>query len=170
MNLTILNRSHIGAVAVEHLIAKRHSVSGLRLDDADLLAIRALVAGIPASSARCGAFAFDERRGHIVEQKIVLQVEQRAQLVFKVLFKSGLVRKELVQGAVEPVVGDLFGRQAEQILQGQAFIDGLRCRVRSKDGRGGRQQAPRSSLARRYPRVLRAAFHRNSVRPSRSMS
>jgi len=67
----------------------------------------------------------DVGAGDVVEEEVVVQAEERAEAADEVLFEGGLVREELIQGAVAAVVVDEGRGHAEQILQGGLAIPRL---------------------------------------------
>ena len=122
----VLKRRHVAAVAGEDLIAQWHAAAADHQPDAHLLAVAAMVAAVPASSLGIAVgLALEERAGHVVEQKVVVQFEQLAQAVLEVRLERVLVRQELIHRPVQPLLIDLLGRHAHQVGHGRLAIEVL---------------------------------------------
>jgi hypothetical protein len=82
-------RSRIIGVAVEDLVAQRNPVRRHHQADADLSAIRATVARITPSGHRIRRTGpLEVGAAHVVQRQLVIQVEQVAQPLFSLFFRS----------------------------------------------------------------------------------
>ncbi len=72
----LFNRGNIAAIAGKHLVAKRQTTVADYHRDVDLLAVRAVIAGVASLRLRvgCGG-AFKIGAGHVIQQQVVVQVE-----------------------------------------------------------------------------------------------
>ena len=85
------------AISGEHLVAQRHPALGNHQTDADLFAVRAVVARVTPLGRRIGlGLALEIRAGHIVQQQVVLQPEKIAQPIFQKDLQRLLVRQQRV--------------------------------------------------------------------------
>src|SRR5438445_8177008 len=82
-----------------------------------------MIARIAALRLRiAGRLAFKVGASDVVEQQIVVDLEQLSQTLLEMLLQRRLVRQQLIERAIEPVVIDLSSRNAEQIGQGAGLI------------------------------------------------
>jgi hypothetical protein len=119
----LFHRLHVGAVAREDFISQRHPFPADHQGNADLLAVWAAVAGVPALRLRVllgGPLEVGAR--HVVEQEVVLQPEEFSQALFEVLLQDRFGRQELVEGAIETVIVDFRRGHAQQLGERGAFI------------------------------------------------
>ena len=139
-----LDGAHIGAVAGKHLEAERQALRRADQADADLLIATALVARVAALGLGIApGLTFKIRARHIVEQKLEAHAEPLAVTRHQVSAQRVLVRAELIERAVEPVVVDRGGGHAEQVLQrgglipvlGHAEFGALRAKPRDREQR-----------------------------------
>jgi len=63
--------------------------------------------------------ALKVRAGHVVQQQVVLKIKQLPQPVLQVDLQLFLVRQELVQGPVQPIIVDPVHRHAQQVRHGR---------------------------------------------------
>ena len=123
----LLDRGHVVAVAGEHLVADREAFPAHDQPDADLLAIRAMIAAVASLRLRVAfRLALEVGRRHVVEHQVVVEVEERAEAVLEVFLQRLLVRQELVQPLVEPGVMDARGCNPDQVLEGRVLVPVLR--------------------------------------------
>jgi hypothetical protein len=106
----------IVGIAGEHLVAQRKAIEGHHKRDAHLLAVWAMVAGIAALGLRV-AFRLALKIGarDIVEQHLVLDCKQLSAALRQMRFEGGLVRKQMIKGAVQTVLVDLRVAELQQI-------------------------------------------------------
>ena len=103
----LLDRGHVGAVAGEHLVAQRHALARHHQADADLLAVRPMVAAVAARGQRVGLrLALEVGAGHVVQQQLVVELEQLAQAALEMGLQRRLVRQQAVERAIQPIVVD----------------------------------------------------------------
>src|SRR5208337_5686624 len=89
--------------------------------DADLLAVRTMIPRVATLRQRIAlGEAFEVRTGHVVEQQIVFEREQRAELVLQMGLQPGLVCEQAIEPAIATVVIDLGFRDAEQVVERRA--------------------------------------------------
>ncbi len=113
-----LQRRDIRAVSRENLVAQRHSALGNHQPDADLFAVGPMVARVAALGQRIAVgLALEIRAGHVVQQQVVLDAEQLAQAVLQEGFQRFFMRQNRVQRAIETLLVDLLGRNAQEIDQ-----------------------------------------------------
>ena len=111
-----LQGARIVRVAGKHLIAQREAIEGHHKGDADLLAVRPVIARIAALRLRIARrLAFEIGAGHVIEQHLVLHREQLAAATCQVRFQRGLVRKQVIEAAVQPVLVHLLFAELQQI-------------------------------------------------------
>src|SRR5258707_5493587 len=80
----LFDSGYVGAIAGKHLVAERYAVTGHDKADADLLAIAPLIAAVATLGHRVGrGLALEVGAGHVVEQKLVVEPEQRTQPVLE---------------------------------------------------------------------------------------
>ena len=146
-----LQSLRIVGVAGEHFIAQRKAVEGHHKGDAHLLAIGTMIAGIAALCLRVGfRLALEIGAGDVVEQHFVLNREQLAATLRQMRFQRALVRQQMIEAAIKPILVDLFLAQLEQIAQRRAAVPVLaQCATRSTARRTAPQPAPQPSSTRR---------------------
>src|SRR5271154_6082506 len=84
----------------------------------DLLAIAAMVAGIAAlGHVVVLGQAFEIGAGQVVEQQIVIELEESAELLLQVGFDVVLSLEELVERVIQTILGDGGVGHAEQVFQ-----------------------------------------------------
>jgi hypothetical protein len=119
--------STVGRVAGKELVADRQTLRRDHQADIDLLAVRAMIAGVTARGLFVAeGLALKIGAGHVVEQELKLHAkpilvafqQMGAELIF--------VRVQHVQSAVEPRVIDLAKGHAQQIFQRTIAIPALR--------------------------------------------
>src|ERR1700756_2956217 len=113
-----LQGPRIVGIAGEHLVAQWKAVEGHDQRDAHLLAVWAMVAGIAALGLRV-AFRLALKIGarDIVEQHLVLNCKQLSATLRQMCFEGGLVRKQMIKGAVQTVLVDLRVAELQQIAE-----------------------------------------------------
>ena len=110
-------------VAGEHLIAERKAVKGHDKGDAHLLAVGAMIAGIAALRLRVRLrLAFEIGARHVVEQHVVLDCEQLSASLGQMPFHGGLVREQVIERAIEPILVDLLFAELQQIAKRRPAI------------------------------------------------
>ena len=149
-----LDGAHIGAVAGKHLEAERQALRRADQADVKLLVAAALVARLAALGLGIApGLTFKIRARHIVEQKLEAHAGPLAVTRHQVSAQRVLVRAELIERAVEPVVVDRGGVHAEQIIQGGGLIPMLghvefgALRAKQRDGEQHRRMRPAYQLA-----------------------
>ena len=171
----LLDRRHVHRVAGEHLVAQRYPLARHHQRDAHLLAVRPMVATVPACGQRVlRRLALEVRARHVVQQQVVPQREQLAQSRLQVLLDRHLVRQQSIQRAVQTVVIHRLARQSEQILQRGAPVPVLgdvqlaRRLAPSRYHQPRRHHRPRHRLAprRQQPRAQRVQPQRTPQRPA----
>jgi hypothetical protein len=149
-----LDGAHIGAVAGKHLEAERQALRRADQADADLFVAAALVARVAALGLGIApGLTFKIRARHIVEQKLETHAEPLAVTRHEVSAQRVLMRAEVIERAVEPVVVDRGGVHAEQVVQrggfmpmlGHAEFGALRAKPRDREQR--RRVCPAHLLA-----------------------
>ena len=101
-------------ITCKHFVAQGHAAPTYHQADAHLFAIGPMVSRITALCLRIAVgLAFKVSRGHVVDQKVVLQAKQFAQAVFQVFFQCFFVGQQLIQGAIPPVIIDLLRRHTQ---------------------------------------------------------
>ena len=99
----------VGGVAGEHLVAEGKAVKGHDKSDADLLAVGAMIAGIATLRLRVRLrLAFEIGARHVVKQHVVLDCEQLSATFGQMPFHGGLVREQVIERAIEPILVDLL--------------------------------------------------------------
>ena len=122
----IAQRRDIIAIAGEHLVPERQAFARDDQRQIDLLAVRAVIARIPALCLRITrGLPLEIGRRHIIEQQIVLHCKQLPQPVLEMLLQRRLMGQELVEGAVEPIVVDFGRRHAQEIGQRTSLVEVL---------------------------------------------
>jgi len=118
-----LHGRDIPPVAVEDLIGHRQSLGGHDQTDAQLHAVRTLIARMPALGLRvAGHLALEVGRGDVVEQEVERGPKPLPIALLK-MGKQGLpVRPYLVQGSIEPVLVHLVVRDPQPVFQGGLAI------------------------------------------------
>lgn len=87
--------------------------------DADLFAIRAMVARVASAGLRISfSFAFKVSGGQIVKQKFIGNTEEPIPLFFDVGFQHLFERKNFVQAPVKPVIIDFIFGKPQDVGQG----------------------------------------------------
>ena len=114
----LLHCRHIVAVAFEDLVAQRQPLTGHHQRDADLLAVRPVIAAV-ATLGQGVAFhsSLEVGRGDVVEEEVVFDTEQLSKPLPNVLFDFVFVRQDLVQSSIDSILVHLFNRKAQQIIQ-----------------------------------------------------
>jgi len=108
-------------IASEHLMGDREAVAVDDEADHHLLAVRAVVARVAASGFAIGrGLAFEVGRGQVVEVECAVEIEQVALALDQRGLDGGAVGVELVEHAIERVLGQLIKVGAEDIGQGGA--------------------------------------------------
>ncbi len=141
-----LDGAHIGAIAGKHLETQRQSLGRANQADADLFVATALIARVAALGLGIALrLALEVGARHIVEQKLEAHAKPLSVTRHQMAAQRVLVRAELVQRAVEPVVVDQARVDAEQIVErgrvipmlGHAEFGALRAKPRDGEQRGG---------------------------------
>ena len=143
-----LERFRIVPVTFENLVSDRQSFTRHHQADAHLFAVRTFVARMPPLGLRVGVgLPFEIRGGHVVQQKLVLGIEQRRELLLEVFLDGVFLLEQMVVSPIEPVLVDLLIRHPQQIIQGRPFVPCVRDvqfarrfteASQRKDGRHGR--------------------------------
>jgi hypothetical protein len=108
-------------IAGEHLVAQWKAVEGHDQRDAHLLAVGTMIARIPAPGLRIGLrLALEIRARDVVEQHFVLDCEQLAAALRQMRFERGLVRKQAIETAIQPILVDLLIAELKQIAKRRA--------------------------------------------------
>ena len=106
------------AIAGEDLEAEREAVARDDQADADLLAIAAMIARVASLGERIAlGHSLEIRTRNIVEQKIVVEIEERTEPLLQMCFELGLVGQQMVERPVAAVVVDLLLGHAEQVVE-----------------------------------------------------
>ena len=103
-------------VAGEHLVAQGEAVKRHHQRDAYLLAVGAVIAGVPALRlwiAFCLAFEICAR--NVVKQHFILDRKQLAATLRQMCFERGLVHEQMIKRAIEAVLVDLLITELQQI-------------------------------------------------------
>ena len=144
-----LQGPRIVGVAGEHLVAQREAVEGHHQGDAHLLAVGAVIAGIAALRLRVGRrLALEIGARDVIEQHFVLNREQLAAALRQMRFQRRLVREQMIEAAIEPILVDLLIAKLQQIAKRRAPVPVL----------GNVQFARRLAEPRRHQ-------HRRHLRP-----
>jgi len=78
-------------IARKYFVAQWHPATAHHQGDVDLFAVRTMVAGIPALGLRVALrLSFEIGAGYVVQQQVVIQREQFAQLLLQVLLERRL--------------------------------------------------------------------------------
>ncbi len=110
-------------IAGEHLVAQGKAVEGHDQRDAHLLAVGAMIARVAALRLRVGfGLAFEIRARDVVEQHFVLDRKQLAAALRQMRFERGLVREQMIEPAIEPILVDLLIAKLQQIAKRRAAI------------------------------------------------
>ena len=115
------------------------AVSGHDQGQDDLLAVAAVIPGIaPAGQVVLLGQALEVGAGQVIEQQVVVELEQRAELVLQVVLDRLLSGQQAIQGAVQAVLGHGAVGDAEQVFQAgggdtSARPGRTRCRGRRGD-------------------------------------
>ena len=145
-----LDGAHIGPVAGKHLEAERQALRRADQADANLLVAAALVTRVAALGLGIApGLTFKIRARHIVEQRLEAHAEPLAVTRHQVSAQRVLVRAEMIERAVEPVVVDRGGGHSEQVLLrgglipvlGHAEFGALRTKPRDREQGGGMRPA-----------------------------
>ena len=119
----LLDGGDVDPVAGKHLVAERHAVTTHHQSDADLLAVRPVVAAVAAPGERVSlGLAFEERARDVVEQQLVVEREQLAEAALEMLLEGSLVRQDRIERPVQSIIVDLLWRHPEQILERRAAV------------------------------------------------
>src|SRR6201982_4134175 len=113
-----LQGPRIVGIAGEHLVAQRKAIEGHHKRDAHLLAVWAMVAGIAALGLRV-AFRLALKIGarDIVEQHLVLDCKQLSATLRQMCFEGGLVREQMIKGAIQAVLVDLLVSRSQSAVR-----------------------------------------------------
>ncbi len=131
--LQILGVARPGAMGQGKAFATEHQ------GEDDLLAIAAMVARI----ATLGQVVFlgqalEVGAGQIVEEQVVIELEEGAEVFLQIVFDLVLGLEQLVEGAIEAVLGDGGVGDAEQVFQSGGLHTNVRPgRTRCTAGTGG---------------------------------
>lgn len=112
-----LDRLQVLRVARQSTVHQWKAVSGYHQGQDNLLAVTAMISRI--TSARQVILlcqALEVGAGQVVEQKVVIKLEQRAESSFQILFDQILGRQQTIQCSVEMIPGHATVRDAEKIL------------------------------------------------------
>ncbi len=118
-----LQGSRVVGVAGKHLVAQRKAVEGHHQRDADLLAVRAVIAGVAALRQRIGfGLALKVGARDVVQQHFVLDGKQLAAALRQMHFQRRLVRKQMIERAIKSILVDLLVAKLQQIAKRRATI------------------------------------------------
>ena len=118
-----LQGARIVGVAGEHLVAQRKAVEGHHQRDAHLLAVGTVIARVAAPGLWVGfRQALEIRAGDVVEQHFVVDREQLAAALRQIRLKGGLVDKQAIEAAIEPILVDFLVAELKQIAQRRATV------------------------------------------------
>jgi hypothetical protein len=91
--------------------------------DDDLLAIAAVVARVAAlGEIVVFSEAFEIAAGEIVQEKIVVELKERAEALLQIVLDADLGLESQIEGAIKAVFSDGFIGDAEQIVEGGRAI------------------------------------------------
>ena len=114
----VLDGLQVLGVAGPGAMGQRKALAGEDQSQDDLLAIAAMVAGIAAAGQVVVlGQAFEVGAGQVVEQQIVIELEEGAEPFLQVGFDLVLSLEELVEGAIQTILGDGGVGHAEQVFQ-----------------------------------------------------
>jgi len=85
-----------------------------------IAAVATLGLGVPFGET------FEEGARHVIEQEVVLEGEEIAQPLLKVLLDGSLVGKQPVQRPVEPIIVDLLRGQIQHVFKRGCAVKILR--------------------------------------------
>src|SRR5208282_20821 len=118
-----LQGPRIVGVAGEDLIAEGEAVKRHHQSNAHLRAVGAMIAGIAALRLRVRfGLAFKIGARDIVEQHVVVDREQLAAPLGQMRLHCRLVREQMIQPAIEPILVDLLIAELQQIAKRRAAI------------------------------------------------
>ena len=112
----VFHGGDVRRVAGKDFITQRHSASRHHQSDAHLPAVAAVVSRIAALSQRVAfRLTFEVSACDIVHQQVVFEIEQIAKPILQMRFQSVLVRQQLIERAVQPIVVHTFFAHAKQV-------------------------------------------------------
>jgi polyhydroxyalkanoate synthase len=119
-------------------VGQREAVARHDQREDDLLTIAAVIPGIAATGqvVLLGQ-ALEVGAGEVVEQQVVIELEQRPQLILQVVLDGFLRSQQAIQRSVQAILGHSAIRHAEQVFQSRGRIPML----------GQREFAARSAQA-----------------------
>ena len=118
-----LQGPRIMGIAGEHLVAQGKAVEGHDQRDADLLAVGAMIARVAALRLRVGfRLALKVGACHVVEQHLVLDRKQLSAAPGQVRLERRLVHKQVIEAAIEAILGDLLLAKLQQIAERRAAV------------------------------------------------
>ena len=106
----VFNSCHIGRISCEDLIAQRHAALRNNQSNADLFKIASLIELEVGST-------FEKRAGNIVYQQITFQIKQLAHAILQMNFEGLLVRHQLFETSIEPIIVDIVFGDTRQVRQ-----------------------------------------------------
>jgi hypothetical protein len=111
------------SIAGEHLVAQGKAVEGHDQRDADLLAVGTMIARIAALPLWVGfGQAFEIRACHVVEQHLVLDRKQLSAAPGQMRLERRLVHKQVIEAAIEAILGDRLVAKLQQIAERRAAV------------------------------------------------
>jgi hypothetical protein len=165
-----LQSLRIVSVAGEHFVAEWKAVKGHHQRDAHLLAVGPMIARVTAPGLRIGLrLALKIGARHLIEQHLVVDGEQLSAALRQMRFDRRLVRQQMIEPAVEPVLVDGFVAKLQQIAQRRAAIPVLgdvqlaRRLAEPRCHQNGRHLRPRDPL---LARRKQAFAHRLKPHPT----
>jgi hypothetical protein len=118
-----LQGPRIVGVAREHLVAQGKTVERHHKSNADLLAVRAMIAGIAALRLRVGfRLTLEIGARHVVEQHLILNGKQLSTTLGQMRFEGRLVHEQMIEAAIEAILVDLRIAELQQIAKRRAPI------------------------------------------------
>src|SRR5207244_832619 len=104
-----LDGGEVARVAGERLMRQRETITRDDEGDDDLLAVAAMIARVAA----LGEFivlgeALEVAAGEIVQEKIVFELKERAEVLLEIVLDGNLRFEQLIERAIEAILGDRF--------------------------------------------------------------
>ncbi len=114
----LLHRGDVRAIAGEELVAQRHPLTRDDEGEADLHAVRPVIAAVAPLGQGIGeGLPLEVGARDVVEEQVVVQGEEFAESRDQVLLQSCLVGEKAIQSAVEAIVVDERRGQRQQVLE-----------------------------------------------------
>ena len=118
---------HILGIAGQGVMGQRESFAGHDQGQDYLFAVTAMVAGVATlGQVIVLGKALEVGAGQVIQQQVVVQAEEDAELLLEVVLDRLLGFQQIVEGAVQPVLGDFAVGYAEQVFEARGCVPPFR--------------------------------------------